>query len=78
VTRDMGKKTNHVNPDDRRTIKTSVILSPHVIGILDLLVNSRLVLSRSEAIDRIIKAWKETDKGKQIIAGAGKGPKIIF
>jgi metal-responsive CopG/Arc/MetJ family transcriptional regulator len=55
---------------NKRNIKTSVILSPKVMEILDLLVEGHVASSRSEAIDKIVEAWAKSDAGKKTIADA--------
>lgn len=53
-----------------RDVKTSVILSPRAHEILGILVDARFASSRSEAVEKIIIAWSESEKGKNSIADA--------
>jgi hypothetical protein len=66
----LGRGKKPANPGEVMGVRTSVILSPHVQGILKLLLEARFVSSQSEGADKIIGAWEGSDRGKKTLAEA--------
>jgi hypothetical protein len=61
--------------EDKRNIRTSVILSPRAMDILNVLVHGHAANSKSEAVDNIVGGWARSDHGKKVLDDAKNIPR---
>ena len=67
----MGRPRRTLEPgEEPRDVKTSIIISPRARDIAGSLVAARFAMSQSEAIEKIITAWSESERGKTTIEEA--------
>ena len=57
--------------------RTSNSILPETFDTLNLLVDSKNADSRSDAIDKVVKDWSESEKGIAILKRSKKDKKII-
>ena len=63
--------------EDRKIVRTSVSLTKKTKDIVEQLIQGKAVLSFSEGIDKIVRSWAETEKGKEIMKASKENSEFL-